>query len=381
MFWIIAITLLGISFAPFIFPMLDIWHAQGLWVQLGLVLAFSFSFFDNSRAVRVINIPLALLHGWVALMTLWMAYQLQLLNKSNHTVVYPYFNFLVLLIFYKLVIQHLSCIKIQRILNWLKYIVIITLITAALQKFGLSQFFKLLIANHHSHNNIVVGFIGNGTHLSGYLGMCVPLFLMRINRENIIALVLMALVMMFTGTTINDPAISGYIVAWLVIAYYLFVKNKKGLIIWLGSTFVVGYLAYLVLDKDILLTFFGDNGRLGFWRYYWDIFRQSFPITGLGLGKLNRVHALTPFPGGRHLHLEYYHFMFELGIVGLVLILNLIKRFFEIRAKTETQFTLKLIVFGFCVSCCFNYPAHLWMTSTLAMFAYASFFALKNEEI
>ncbi|MBU2062702.1 MAG: hypothetical protein KKH44_12755, partial [Bacteroidetes bacterium] len=70
-----------------------------------------------------------------------------------------------------------------------------------------------------------------------------------------------------------------------------------------------------------------------------------------------------------------------IGIIGLVLIFNVIKEFFDFKKEDNTVLILQAIVLGFLISCLFNFPAHLWLPSTYAMFAYASLNAIKNEEL
>lgn len=375
MYWLILITLCGISFSPFLFRNLDLWHAQGLWVQVSILCLFSYSFFENPKTVLVKNRPLGLMHFWVGSLTAYICFVHLQQGKYNIQNFYPYFNFLCLIVFYRLIVQYLSLVQIKKILGYLRYVVILTLVVCGLQQLNLSQFFKLT-TDHHTLNNLVTGFIGNGTHLSGFLGMCVPLFLIGKRRENVLTLILMALILCFAGTTKGEPSISGFIIGFIILSAY-WIKRDKRTIIYLVLLVVV-MLPIVFGYREKLFAF---NGRIGMWVYYWGAFINNSPVTGLGLGKINQVYEMTPFQGARHLHLEYFHFLLETGIIGFVLIINMIKGFFNSKSRGETQFILKLIVLGFCLSCLFNFPAHLWLPSTIVMFCYASFYAIKNEEL
>jgi O-antigen ligase len=348
------------------FSKLDIWHAQGLWTQLMIMICFSWSFFEKPRNVQKRNIPLGLIHLWVGLLTGFMSYRTQIVGKYDVAHLLPYFNFLCLLIFYKLVTAYLNRAQIEKILIYLRYVILATLMVCVLQVLGLGQFFKLL-STHHAYNNIVTGFLGNGTHLSGFLASCIPLFLWKAKREDWLAIILMALVLWFTSTTKNDPAVSGYIVA-LVIFMYFYRSIWWLLLIPIG---IVG----LKFKPEM----FSFSGRIGIWKEYLELFKQV-PVTGAGLGTINQIYQKTAMPEARHLHMEFFHFTFELGIIGCVLMINMVKGFFEIKATDRTEIVLKAMVLGFLVSSCFNYPAHLWLPSSVAVFAYSSYFTLKEEK-
>lgn len=381
MFWIFVITLVGVSFSPLLFPKLDIWHAQGIWVQTCILILFSWSFFEIGKEIRVQNKPLGILNLWLGLLTAFICYKSQAAGKYNIQNFFPYFNFLCLLIFYRLVIQHLDKQKIIKLMSCLKWTILVTLFMCVLQKFGLSQFFALLAKGHSHFNNIVSGFLGNGTHLSGFLASSIPLFLYKSKREDVLAIVFIIILLFFTGTTLGDPAISGFVITIAILLVYFFVYNRKMTIMVLLAVALMMFLAFMLIeDKNRLFIFFYPQGRIEPWMYYWKIFKVNTPITGVGLGKINQLYKVTPFPDVRHLHLEYFQFMFEAGILAFLGICYMIYDFFKRKSDCKEQFILKLMVMGFCLSCLFTYPAHLWLPSTIAMFAYASFYSIENEK-
>jgi len=85
------------------------------------------------------------------------------------------------------------------------------------------------------------------------------------------------------------------------------------------------------------------------------------------------VYKNTPFPNARHVHMEYLQYAVEAGLIGLVLIMNVINSFFNKVATNKTELCLKACVLGFLVSCCFNYPTRLWLPALWAMFFYSAF--------
>jgi len=379
MFYLIATLLVGISFAPFIFSGLDIWHAQGFWVQSGILVLFSWSFFEKSRTCYIRNQALGALHFWVAALTAYICYQSQLQGQYNIQNFFPYFNFLCLVVFYQVIVKYLCKRKIDRILSVLRYVVIVTIFMSFLQYINVAQFFTLL-SDHNYYNNLVSGFIGNGTHLSGFLASCTPLFLMKRKRENVLCLAALVMILTQAGTTASDPSVSGFFIFFVLTGFYLFKKDRK--LLWtLGSLFVLSIVAFFSFaEEKVFDKIMNPNGRIDLWKYYWRVFSTEIktPVTGVGIGRINQVYKFTAFPSARHLHMEYFHFMFETGIIGALLILNLVRDFFTREHKSNTQLILKLMVMGFCLSCCFNYPAHLWLPATWCMFAYASYMALEN---
>ena len=54
MFYLILITILGINIAPFFTAdkIWFFWNAQGLWAQVGILLCFSFTFFEKAKFER-----------------------------------------------------------------------------------------------------------------------------------------------------------------------------------------------------------------------------------------------------------------------------------------------------------------------------------------
>lgn len=373
---LILITMVGVNLAPLLFPRLDQWYATGMWSQLCILTLYSASFFEIPKYKMLQNIPLGLLHLWIALLTAFVCYQYQVLGKMNVYNFYPYFNFLCILVFYQIIVQYLNIKDIEMIMGYLRYALIATCLLCTLQYFGLAQFFKMFDVKHGQITSPVIGMIGNGTHLSGFLAMCSPL-LFDFKRENLLSLGLLFLLLFFTATTIFEPSISGFVIFFiLAFLYSLRVFGKCSWIVFAGIGVVSLGLIFLCGNTG----FFSDNGRVEAWVYYWNLVQKNF-ITGVGLGKINEIYKMTPFPQMRHLHLEYYHFLFEIGFIGFILILNLIVDFFKKEVFNDTHFKLKLMIIGFLLSSCFNYPAHLWLVTMVTMFAYASFTAIHNQEI
>lgn len=414
MFYLIITLVVGINFAPFVFYKMDMWTAQGLWVQICTALILCYMLFDrNLKNKPAPNLSLSLLFGWLSFITFYRIYRsycagLHLkmqslfiqqefqaaktaeyvqLFKITQNVIYtlaPYLNFLCLLIVYLAVTQYLSRRDVEKVMVSMKYMIIITLLTCVAQKFFIynnhaAQFFQLIeipIIGYFDfnkyHNNLVVGFLSNGTHLSGFLASCAPLFFWKMKRVDVLSLVLMTIVLWSCSTTINDPSISGYVI--LIILFLFFYKTKHFIIPVILLLAGCGYAAWRVLPTD----FWSFKGRMAGWKEYWQVFMQR-PMTGHGLGTINIISRET-FYKSRHLHLEYFQVMVEAGMFGLLFVLNVINEFFHAKAEDRTELVLKTVVLGFLLSCLFNYPAHLWLPSSWAIIAYSSFVVLKGDK-
>lgn len=383
MFWIIAFLIVGINFGQFIFPQLDIWHATGFFAQLVILIGYATSLFVRGYRVHVKNIPLGLTLLWIGIHTSFFCFITLTKGKYNSSQFFPFFNFLCLVIVYRIIVEHLDRGKINRILEFMRYVIIAQLLFCTLQYFQISQFFILIHPDNPFANNPVVGFMGNGTHLSGFLASTIPLFLYVgwNKRENALALILMFLILTKCGTDSRDIAVSGFLIGWGVVLYWIFSLYRKWFPLAVTISLAIAFFGYLHFEGT---QFLNSNGRIGLWQQYWELFKQR-PLTGAGLGTVNQLYKLAELPDARHLHLEYFHFAFEVGIIGLVLILSMIGDFFRIGTYSTQDdhlfVTLKSLVLGFLLSCLFNYPAHLWIPSIWALFAYASIYCLRNEDL
>lgn len=376
---LILILICGINLAPFLLPQLDIWHAQGIFSQIVILALFSASFIKSPVYREPKNIELGILHLWVGSLTAIICFISQTHGKYDITHFFPYFNFLCILILYKTIVQYLNRIDVEICLLAFKYMIIATLLMCVLQFFGTSQFFKLFYPGDRFHNNPVVGFIGNGTHLSGFLGMMVPVFLYFGKREDWLCLVLMGILLCFAGTSTGDPSISGWIVAIGIGIYWLYSLNKINL--WHIVTGTIILIIGLTTFWDFIssLQIFNLNGRNGFILNYWPIIKEWF-LTGAGPGTMNAIYKQTANPNVRHLHMEYIQFILEIGIIGLMCVIAVIRKAFIIRCKDKQMLTVKCIFLGFCLSACFNYPMHLWLPAIYAAIAYGLFMVLHRGD-
>ena len=381
MSYLIAITIAGISISPLFsliftsFKDLHIWDAQGFFAQLMILVCFSWSFKDTNK--------------WLGIFIFWAGIQTAFYSIDaikNHTYVTPqfltFFNVLCVALFYKSV-EKLNPKQIGLCFDVLYWTTLVTLGVCVLQAFGLSQYFALTkTATKHdifTFNNLVTGFIANGTHLAGMLGFLAPLFLIKSSVRNMLILCLIASILFFyTGTTKGDPSSTGIVVFFASILYCLISLKKY--------KYALGLFGFVTLTAICIFSLFGfnemmvnDEGRFNLWKYYFGMLNQV-GLTGGGLGLVKAIKALTPFPKAQHLHMEYLQVWIELGIIGLSILGFMIWDFFAIKTKCRTGVILKSIVFGGLLNALLIFPFHLWLTSMYLVFAYAGVYALKRYE-
>ena len=349
---------------------MDLWHGQGHFFQVGLLFIFCWSFFEKPRCVQVLNKPLGIFTLWAGLVTsYWWVRVFTETQNYPIKIFLPFFNFLCFLLFYKLSIEYLDKEKIEKILNWLKYSIILMLFYCVLQYLKLDEFFKGL-----SNHDELVGTIGNSSHLAGYLAIVQPLFFEK-KLLNILALVLLWLIILLANSA------SGVIVGLGVILFWLFMQKDK-IYASLGSIGTFGIISIIILKFSNFFTF---SHRLELWKLAFETFKNK-AITGFGLGSVG-VMKLKVLQSGasiwRHLHNEYYQVTFELGIIGLGLILWCIWRYFRLFRTFRTNLTIRLatMFFGFCLLALFTFNAHLWLIATIGMFSYSWIYVIKSEEI
>ncbi len=386
MYYLIAFLLVGTSFAPLLFQTVSMWQAQGFFVAIMIGLCFSATLFEKPKYYSR-NTPLSLLHAWLVISTAIIWYASMKIGEYNIVAFFAYFNFLCLLMMYHFITQYLDRVKVEKILDWMRLVVIVTMFVTVLQIFDLSQFFKLDIELYpetaeinHSFNNLAIGFMGNGTLLSSFLAITTPLFLRKITRENVLCLLLMIVLFFHTGTTLGDPSVSGFIIMSILLG--LFCWHKKCLIQFSLCLTAILAIAYMFFDTGNIKDFISFKSRGNWIAYYYDFFKNGDrEILGYGLGTILRMRDGTPFPSARWLHFEYFQFLLELGIIGLVLVVNLIRSFLTTRIMCHTQFILKLAIIGFLISCFINPMAHLWLSTTWVMAFYAFFTIYNQKEI
>ena len=222
--FLILLTIIGINIVPFIFFKLDIWQAQAFWILMMVLAMFCWQLVRVPNEIKIKNIPLALFLGWAGINTAYFC----LTGDYDSFIFWQFFNIFCAFFAYKFLLQYVTVSHLENLVKAIRWVVIANLIMCGLQIFGLSQFFEPLSTNTWAMDNMVVGFIGQPTHLAGFLAMFIPVFLYRVSRETILCLILMGLILCFyTGTTKGDISIGGVMTAVLSLLYFSYHKGIK----------------------------------------------------------------------------------------------------------------------------------------------------------
>ena len=210
--------------------------------------------------------------------------------------------------------------------------------------------------------------------------MCLPFFFGK-KLFNILSIDLICTILLFfTGQT-AVVSLSGLLIGAIVSLFYLSRVNKKvffSVIILIAI--LVGVSTFTVNFKDEL---FQDNNRVTVWKTYYELSKDTF-LFGKGLGSVNIISITKKIGNYRWttLHNEFFHFCFELGFVGLILILYCVYDFFKIKVKrSKDSLILDSVFLGFLINCLILFPTHLWVITPLLMFVYAGKYILKEEKI
>lgn len=404
----LMIYLVGLNVAPIILsPNFTISDAQTFFSLICIMILLGGCFIQKQiRSIK--NIPLGLFLIWSVLNTAYYTYW-QMWKKIgemdlapvaityqgmnfwftpltyNVSTILVLFNLICWVILCFIVMNYITKENVLKGLDVLRWIMVLTGFICLLEKFNLSEYYYLIQPESKYFNNLVIGFMGQPTMLSGIIGMSLPLFVYRKKWQDYCVLALLCVILCFwTGTTSGDPASTGIITGICSLAFYYFFTFKDkiyrflmleviaifGLLIWVLNPF------YPVVQK-----FLNGNGRLPLWEYY---FKHAIPvhsIQGSGLDAVNRLREQTPYPLGTHLHSEPLEAWLTLGVIGVAILGFGIYQYFKIENNYRETVLLKAMFFGFLVSCLFIHQAHIWAVTGPLAFIYGSTFVLgeRNE--
>jgi hypothetical protein len=279
----------------------------------------------------------------------------------------PFFNLLCLVILYKIIVEYLDEDSIRKILRYFKFSVVILLLYCVLQQYSFDEFFR---STDIVGPDRLVGTIGNQSHLAGLLAIVQPVFFSK-GLLDILCLVLLWGVIILTGSA------SGVVAGVVVLLFWLLNNSKKWFTLASISAVSLGVIGFIKFRS-----FFNPYGRIDIWTKAIEILKNK-QITGAGLGSFGSLKIMNP-DHWQHLHCEPYQIALEIGIVGLILgiwcIFDYFQVFFHLR-KSPVSVKLTGMMIGFFLVSLVSFPGHLWLISTIVMFAYASLYALKNEVI
>ena len=373
-----AIFLAGLPFSPFLFRGLDLWHMQTAWAQAWTFALFSLSLYRVQHIRIYENKPFAAWILWTGFWFLFTWYGFIAQSK-----VYPLgmlqglFHCLVIVLFYMAFVRTWTFRTFETVLKAIAYSGLLILLYCVVQLLNLDQFFHSI--DKMDHSDVMVGTIGNPSHLGTHLALLVPVFAYHKGRFwTIAALISGVLVVM-------SQSVGALLALCAGICWMIWFTSKKGSVV----LFVIGITAFvwlLFFNKDYL----NPHGRIEAWQYFWKIFSAPSggkPVTGQGVGfimEISKTVTSGPIFQWRHVHNEFFQLAIEQGLIGLGImfwaLFDVWKKVFGLN-KSREVICLSTILIIFLVNCLVNFPAHLWVTGSFALMAYCGIYVLAGEEL
>lgn len=362
-----------LPFSHFLFRTVDVWLAQTIFAQLGIVLFICMELWKDNK-------PLATLLFWVSGLsaTNCISFHNQTHSYSGF-VILPYFNFLLAIIFYWIVTRHIRKEDIYRLAKYFSIVLLVICIFAILQRLNLDQFYKSVYVDQDW--DYVVGTIGNPLHFGHFLVLTMLLLFLLEKRVYSLGLCLLLFIIYLTGTT------SSMVIALGLLMFYLFFHRLYSIRVIVFSSIVLGVLIFLYFNTHSLSAMLEDGGRFENWKEFYPHF-QLRPITGRGLGAVNNLaetYKITTDSGRlifRHMHNEFYHFAIETGLISIGIILWGIIDYFRkfcVAVKDKVTVCMVTMFIGFLLCCLVGFPAHLWVLAVWGILGYAYIYRRTNE--
>jgi hypothetical protein len=368
--WVIFLA--GLPFAHFLFRPLDLWHGQALWAQGWIVLLMAYSLGQSSKHLTTrANVPLGWFVAWVGMMSLVMWVNAMKTQNVYPIALLPYLMHLLLLVwFYQAAMMTWTVEFLTVLLRWMARAGVIVIVYCFLQALQLDQFLKSV--DNHSIS-VVVGTIGNPSHLAIQLAILIPLFLLQ-NRWYWKGWALVAF-----GLLLMTHSAGGQVSA--LIALWWWALRRQQQLIPLMALFTIIVLLFVVRHPTTLNPF----GRFEAWAKFNEFFRQQ-PITGMGPGFIMEISKGIPKESviyhWRHTHCEFFQIAIEYGLIGFGLISWLIvdafKRMWTL-PQTPLVVALSCMLIAFFVNAWVNFPAHLWQIGSYALVAYCGLQMIEPE--
>ena len=369
---LILVFLCLLPFSALLVNKVDIWHGQGYFAQGAILIIYCYHLYKRNK-------PLSILFGWVGIFTLLQFIAIQIATGLYAVKLFlPFFNFFCIVVLYDFITTYCNKEFYTKFIRYFSVSFFIILIYCLIQKLGLDQFYRSVNLELKGNNAQVVGIIGNPMHNGHFLAICFPLVFALKGGLRKLAITFALFVILLSGS------LAGFIFSLIVLIFAqiflkIFSKREVILLSVLGIIATIYVFPFISLKISHLFTLEGSHwgaGRLTQWKQYWPVFTQK-PITGWGLGTINELAKTPMFLNWKHVHLEYYQFAIEVGIIGLGLALwGIIDywRRFKSAVKDETTVIMASIFLAFLLTSLSGYPMHLWVLSILGIVSYSFFY-------
>ena len=351
-----------LPFSALIINKVDIWHGQGYYAQLAVLLIYSYHLFKKNK-------PLSILFGYVGLTTLIQFVSIHIATKQYPVLLFlPFYNFLCIVILFDIITTYCNKDFFYRFIKYFSISFMLVLLYCLVQKLGLDQFYRSIDGAVIGNNKEVVGIMGNPMHNSHFIAIGLPVLFILKGWWRKLAIYFALLIIVFAGST------SGLVVSLAVLIFgqiFLRIFNK-----WEIGIAILLAILFSIFNIHHFNHIFNPSGRIGIWQGYFPIFNEK-PIMGWGLGIINELAKQPKFFQWRHLHFEYYHFAVECGLIAVGLafwaIIDYFRRF-KSAAKDQTTVIMASIFLAFLLTALFGFPMHLWVLSVLGIVSYSYFY-------
>lgn len=375
--WILFLA--GLPFAPFLDRRLDLWHGQAQWAigWVGILWLWSI----EQPAVHRMNKSFLAwsLYGFgFFFVSLWQgvavakAYPILMLIACSH--------FLCIIFFYQAALAFWTPAFLESLCRW------VARASACMVVYGFLQICQadpwLKNFDHDQAKNglhsLLIGTLGNPDHLGAYFAMTLPLVWLyrRFWRWRII---LAGQVVLLGWLAIGSQVIGGLVAALAVLLWSVWRRSPR---------LAYGFGGFLCCIGGILLWkhpgVIDSNGRFAAWAAFWPLSAQHIAF-GTGPGAvlaLSQTVTDAAIKGWGHCHNEYLQVLLEQGLIGLGLVAWGIAATIQ-RARQLPQTPLVLALSGtgiaFLVNSFYNFPAHLWVLSSLGLLAYCGLWTLDTS--
>ena len=351
-------------------PYLHIWNSQALYSYICLMIIAFLAIFNgiNFRPSK----PLA---AWLLWTSTLFIYQLGKVMVNQKIIAYYLFPgyihqlLIVLSIIFGYSIMRKSDIPILS--KWVAVSTCILLTYCILQSINLDQFFHDIAPSVQTDN--MVGVIGNKSHLGSHLSLLLPFLLYQNGAKWLPWIVLCGVVIYLSDS------VSAWISSYLALSWYFLNSNKR--LFWIALVSGIIATIYIIFNGSIL----NPHGRFEAWTRFYDLFSKS-PITGNGSGAIMEytrgLNVGEKLFGWIRVHNEYYQIAIEQGLIGLSIVLfeikNLILSILTV-SKSKEGLLFGGMLISFLSNSVTNYTAHLWILSSLGLFAYCGLKVLTYE--
>lgn len=366
--WAVILGLL--PFCPFLDQRVDLWHAQGHWLELGILLAW----FISLSSARMVSLPKPIMLWGISLSVSGMLFWHSVVAKTHQyplVILPPMMHWLLILIGLSAILT-LQQEDIDTVLKWIAISGSVMVAYGCLQWLGFDQFFKDMNPAVKVQRNIV-GTIGNVSHFSAYLAMLLPIFLTRKER-NLRWMAIPAIFLILIGKSAAAQAAALAGLAWLWRRDF-----RK-----MAGVFGIALIGLFIMHSSP--ESFNPHGRWSAWQTFFQMFQQK-PITGNGLGFIYEISKVikpeSPIYTWRHAHCEPLQILVEQGILGLFFCIWTLASFGRRiwQAKHTPILSACCASFlAFLTNSLLNFPGHLAMIGGIALFCFGSAIVLVERE-